>query len=342
MYDVIVVGGGPAGSTATGILSGGGLDICQIARDVGEKDCAGILTSQYVKRYGVDETYIERELDGIVLANDNHQVRLDFKGDYSINRREFDLHLFDLIDSGIQKSGEVTDIKVCKDHVRIRTDNGDYYSKVVIAADGADSCIVKKLNLGQNRVAECAQGVAKYKNGAKDRCYFNIFLNYAMDGYGWIAPKGDHYLVGIGSASQKVNINEFASRIGMDVSDVSYSKIPFYGPTKKTYTDRVLVVGDAAGFVTPFEGEGLYYACRSAEIASETILDLWDGGGFSGIALDSYVKKWKSEFGQIFSIFRFLTPFINNRHFVNAFLRILKTGTVNKFIINMINKNGKN
>jgi len=333
LYDIIVVGGGPAGSTAARILADNGLDICQITKDVGGKDCAGILTPQHVKRYGIDESYVERELDGIMISNGNHDIRLDSKGDYSVDRRKFDLHLFSLVDHKSQKMEEVKDIRIDKDHVCIKTNKNNYHSRAVIAADGADSVVVKRLNLSQNGMAECAQGMAKCKSSD----YFHIFLNYVKNGYGWISPKRDHCLVGIGSATQQVNLPEFASKIGVGISNISYSRVPFYGPIKKTYSDRLSVIGDAAGFATPFEGEGLYYACRSAELAVETILDCEE---FSDNSLSTYEKRWKSEFGSTFSIFRFLTPFINNRVFMDFVLRISKGGLGNKLIASIVNKDG--
>lgn len=316
MYDVIVVGAGPAGSTAARILSDEGSDILQISKEVGKKDCAGILTSKYVKRYGIDDSYVERELNGIIISNPHHKLRLEFKGDYSIDRQKFDQHLFGLVGSE-QREEAVRNIAVEKDSVLVKTDRGSYRAGAVIAADGADSTIVKKLSLSQRKLAECAQGTAKY-NGED---YFHIFLNYVKDGYGWIAPKDGHCIVGIGSATQQPNLAEFSSRIGVKVSNISYSKIPFYGTLKRTYADRILIVGDAAGLATPYEGEGIYYGCRSAEIAAETILN---SGEFSENSLRSYEERWKSEFGSIFSTFRFLTPFINNSFFIDLVLRISK------------------
>jgi len=319
MYDVIVVGAGPAGSTAVRILSDEGLKILQLYRDLGKKDCAGILTSKYVKRYGIDDSYVERELGGVIIENPHHKLRLEFTGDYSIDRQKFDQHLFGLVDSE-QREEAVEDIGIDNDYVSIKTNKGTYRTGAVIAADGADSTIVKKLNLGQRKLAECAQGIAKC-NGED---HFRIFLNYVKDGYGWIAPKGDHCLVGIGSATQQPALAEFAAGIGVKVSKISYSKIPFYGSIKKTYSDRILIVGDAAGLVTPYEGEGIYYACRSAELAAETIL--------KSEGPSSYQRRWKREFGLTFSAMRFLTPLMNNHLFMDSVLGISNNALVKKII----------
>jgi len=324
MYDVIVVGAGPAGSTAARILSDKGLKILQLYRDVGKKDCAGILTSKYVKRYDIDDSYVERELDGIIIQNPHHELRLEFRGDYSIDRGKFDQRLFGLVDSE-QRKEEVKDIAVEKDSVLVKTDKGSYRAGTVIAADGADSVIAKKLNLCNKRLADCAQGTIECKEN-----YFRIFLNYVKDGYGWIVPKGDHCLVGIGSASQQPALAEFAAGMGMKVSKISYSKIPFHGPIKKTYSDRVLIAGDAAGLTTPYEGEGIYYSCRSAELAAETIL--------KSKGVSSYQGRWKREFGLKFSAMRFLTPLINNHLFMDSILGISNNAMIKRLITGRLNR----
>lgn len=340
MYDVIIVGAGPAGSTATRILSEEGLNVCQIAKDVGKKVCTGILTPQYTKRYRIDETYIERKLKGIIIENKNHKLKLSFKGDYSIDRKKFDLHLYNQIDPIIQKIEEVRDIKIKKDLVYLKTNKSNYQSRVIITADGTNSLIVKLSGIGYKKTGICAQGVAKNIPDKEESDYFHMYLNYVKNGYGWITPKKDNHLIGIGSATQEINLKEFASSFKIKVSNISYGRIPFYGPIKRTYTDRLLVSGDAAGLVIPFEGGGIYYARRSAELAAETILDCEED--FSRKGLSVYEKKWKSEFGSIFSIFRFLTLFMNSKFFVDLALGISERKSINNFIINRMNKNGDN
>ena len=68
-------------------------------------------------------------------------------------------------------------------------------------------------------------------------------------------------------------------------------------PLKKTYGDRVLLCGDAAGFINPITGEGIYYAMMSGTMAAEVVVDALKTDGVNARFLSRYQKKWLKEFG---------------------------------------------
>jgi flavin-dependent dehydrogenase len=69
-------------------------------------------------------------------------------------------------------------------------------------------------------------------------------------------------------------------------------------PIEKTYGNRVILVGDAAGFINPISGEGIYYAMSSGEIAAKTISDSLENGNTSEEFLSTYQKNWNRDFGK--------------------------------------------
>ena len=73
--------------------------------------------------------------------------------------------------------------------------------------------------------------------------------------------------------------------------------LPISGPLARTYSDRVLLAGDAGGFVNALTAEGIYYAMVSGELAARAALDAIRERNFSSAQLASYQRAWKSEIG---------------------------------------------
>jgi len=136
-----------------------------------------------------------------------------------------------------------------------------------------------------------------------------------MGGYGWVFPKKNHVNIGIGeftssvdSSKPKKNIRErYEDYIAVlkqrkiipesfIIEDVKGGILPVF-PLKKTYGDRVLLCGDAAGFINPITGEGIYYAMMSGTMAAEVIVDALKTDRINARFLSRYQKKWLKEFG---------------------------------------------
>ena len=77
-------------------------------------------------------------------------------------------------------------------------------------------------------------------------------------------------------------------------------KILPLAPIRKTYTDRVLVVGDAAGLVKPTTGGGIYYSLMSAKLAAEVLIDAIPRDQLSERVLRKYETRWHKQFGPEF------------------------------------------
>ena len=128
-------------------------------------------------------------------------------------------------------------------------------------------------------------------------------------GYGWIFPKRDRISIGIGEfAAQVHNLKGSFSRFVRDVSvqknidiegritRINSYILPAGGFDRKIHGDHVLLTGDAAGFVDPFLGEGIYYALKSGEIAADVAAGAVESGDFSERFLQEYVMRCEKEF----------------------------------------------
>ncbi len=318
-YDVAVVGAGPAGSFAAEKLSSLGYKTLIIDPCYKKKVCAGILTSQYAKRYGIDEDCVERELKGVRISFKGIGAEITYKRaiEYSVNRESYDsFNLEKAIGEGCElKKDLALSIDEKDSFVSIRTKKEHILSDYVVIASGVSE-FSSSLG-GAKKYAFCVQQRFYQKPGD----YFEMELQKC--GYSWVAPKKDNVLKGTSSTTGYPDIPGEKGLIPLE-------------PAKKTFSRRTLLAGDAAGFVSPFEGEGIYYARRSGEIAAEVLSGAISGENSVGI----YEKKWKKEFD--FSVLKKLSLLLSNETMLEAFVREIRDNEkFNKLVEDILTKEKK-
>ena len=118
--------------------------------------------------------------------------------------------------------------------------------------------------------------------------WFEVFYTIPF-GYGWLSPLRGGVKVGIGGVSAALKkdprkyLDEFVesstvkAKLGnYDVTRTELHRIPMSGPLEQLTSNRIILVGDAGGFVFPGTGEGIYYALKSGRLAGEVILQAFD------------------------------------------------------------------
>jgi len=191
-------------------------------------------------------------------------------------------------------------------HLKVKTSMGELNTKIIVGADGVNSRVAKELKLKAQTKHMTAVEAEVYLE-ARDRLEaFRNTVHFDFGvvprGYGWVFPKKDHVSVGLLTVSEKASqINRYfdsylkikTNGTGAEIRSYRGHLIP-YGPGKSHQyaTDAGLVVGDAAGITDPITGEGIYYAVRGAEIASEVISDHLLGKS----ALRKYKNRIEEEF----------------------------------------------
>jgi len=224
----------------------------------------------------------------------------------------------------------VTDIKILKDKAIIILEDGEKIeSEIVIGADGARSVIVEKSNLVKNTDDICVSLVQEQtmleeqlKKYFSEKRTIHIFIKIqGIAGYGWIFPKKKHVSVGIGEfesaidkSKPKTNLKEIYEKYidtlkennilprDFKIENPKGSTLPVF-PLEKTFADRVLLCGDAAGFINSITGEGIYYAMSSGEIAANVTDEALKANDTSERFLSKYQKLWKDEFGKDLKLF---------------------------------------
>jgi geranylgeranyl reductase family protein len=148
----------------------------------------------------------------------------------------------------------------------------------------------------------------------KERALWIHFNPKGIKGYGWVFPKKSSLNIGIAEfvfqpdhdpdlhevTRDYIHLLEKENLVppGLDKVKIEGAWLPIGGPLAKTYTDRCVLVGDAAGFPSALTGEGMWYAIESGRCAGETLAEQLQKGDLSKAGLASYEAKWNASFGK--------------------------------------------
>jgi geranylgeranyl reductase family protein len=315
-YDVIVVGAGPAGSTAARICALHNLKTLVLEKEKipREKPCAGGVTVAAAKAldFPIPENLIERKCKklSVVYERIQNRTQLDKPFVYMVDRKKFDGFLADrAAEAGaiIQEREQCLFVEADDTHVTVRTDKKNYTAGVVIGADGVYSRVLKSLYGGFNRdeIHLCVTSEIPMPDKEIDRRFgdlVTIYYGFESIGYAWLFPKGGYVSAGIGiQEKQSKNIvNRLKDFLKLKNLDTDVRIRGYYLPvskfTRPVYGKRAMLVGDAAGFTDGFSGEGIRYAILSGRTAAETAIQAHSSGDFSEKTIRQYQDTCESIF----------------------------------------------
>lgn len=295
LYDVIVVGLGPAGATAAYELASKGLKVLAFDKEKFPryKPCGGCLSEKVVKILPFDfKAVVEDTIYGTKFTyKSKREVSIISQEPvgYNVNRDRFDDFLKKKAEEAGADSKEerVIDIEEYTDYVSIKTSKGLYKARILIGADGANSLVAKKaLGLSSKKHVVAMEAEIPCTEERIKSIRKSILLDFGCipHGYGWIFPKAKNLSVGIAGVSDKLKgsikdyFKDFVKKKkileGLNIDNIYGWIIPyFYDSGQKIANRRVLAVGDAAHLVDPFLGEGIYYAIRSGQLAAKVITE---------------------------------------------------------------------
>jgi digeranylgeranylglycerophospholipid reductase len=187
--------------------------------------------------------------------------------------------------------------------IELKTNKYSYSSDFLIDASGVSQFANKKLNLN-NSGSETVIGIQYLMEEIENDGWLEFYLwpELAPKGYLWIIPKKDGKAnIGLTTTNKnqaKKLLDKFIERkkLGNKIVKSFGGLIPHSGPLKKTFDEKVMLVGDAAGFTSPmFEG-GTQLAMKSAEFASLIGFEAMHSNNYSKEFFSNYEKLWKQEF----------------------------------------------
>ncbi|MBI9091660.1 MAG: geranylgeranyl reductase family protein [Desulfobacterium sp.] len=298
-YDVIVVGGGPAGALTAYYLAASGMKVLILEKErlPRYKACGGGITPRALEALPFDiSPVVTQAVSKALMLYNNHPVFSHSQKTplfTMVMRDDFDHFLVEQavgLGARLQEATRFESVCGPAGKLRVTTTQGVFKAKLLVGADGVNSRVAKALGLGVSTRYMTALEGEVYPGTNLDLERFSKALHYDFGvipkGYGWVFPKGDHLSVGVGTFAKKATgINRAFERYlclkglshARKISPLKGHLIPAL-PRKSSQVscDRGLVVGDAAGYGDPLTGEGLYYAFSGAKMAADTLVEAMD------------------------------------------------------------------
>ena len=297
-FDCIVVGAGPAGSTAARELAARGARVLLLDRAAFPRDkpCGGgVLISATRDLPFSLEAVAERTVTAFqVRFRRGRSFRHDYDRPlaYMTQRRRLDAFLVKqaVAAGALFRDGAAVE-GLTEEHgaLRVRLRGGDALAAPwAVGADGANGVVRRALGLAPLRRAVALEANVPGVPGAWADAV-GLDLGTMPGGYGWVFPKGDHCNVGLGGwpsagPTLRRELDAYAAVEGFDAArlrDHRGHHLPLRDAGSALFRGRVALVGDAAGLIDPLSGEGIGNAIRSGRLAAEAV-----GRGLDGTAID--------------------------------------------------------
>jgi digeranylgeranylglycerophospholipid reductase len=325
--EVLVVGGGPAGSTVAYELARTGHQVLVIEEHprIGYPvQCAGLVSQRVLDLAGSTQ-FVLRPIHGATVLSPSLQS-LSFRAHdpraFVINRAGLDIYLAKRaaqagarIEPGWkferrESSGaEGVDVRLTGTDGTTRA----LRTSLVIGADGVASAVARSFRL--RRPVEILPAFeAEFTSSAGDPDQVEVYLgNEVSPGlFGWWIPDGaGGARVGVASRADGTPARKYYDRLVQQVNRLHGATLPApsgflvsgipIGTVPRTHDDRVLLVGDAAAQVKPLSGGGIFTGMRCAQIAAEVAHSALRQRNVSRSGLAPYDLRWRAEFGEEFS-----------------------------------------
>lgn len=291
-YDVVVVGGGPAGGTTAYELSRQGIRVLLLEKEKlpRYKVCAGGLTlkSARLLDFDLSPAFEQDIVRGKCTFRCGRPVTIEF-GEvvgWTVTRERLDYLILERAAGAgarVLDQQRVQQVELSGDGALVRAKGQQYGCSVVVGADGANGVVARSAGLlKQRRVAVAMETELSVPDSELEKRAGCVHFDFGgvPRGYGWVFPKSEFLSVGVGNfAGRARNLKNallgFLDALGVGNRQqeviIRGQPVPLGGEERILHRGTLLLVGDAASLAEPMTGEGIYYAVKSGQIAARTI-----------------------------------------------------------------------
>ncbi|MFX1300914.1 MAG: NAD(P)/FAD-dependent oxidoreductase [Promethearchaeota archaeon] len=331
MYDVIISGAGPAGSITAYMCAKAGLDVLLLDKATFPREvpCGGAISvrsTNVLRIAGIElpANQIEQVLTGLEFMGPDQKpfvYRSSTPLGYTVRRNQFDHYLVKQardVGTHFVDACALQQLESSNDRIIVSTEKGVFESHLMIGADGVTSTVGRlsglrrplnpdRLGIALEVDVPISPSLWKTVLDPSIVCFW--FLNIPF-GYFWVFPRKDSLSLGVGGLAKHLDnvpkqirglARMFTARHGLPPFSIPKIRgrmlLALEQPVLET-TNRILLVGDAAGLVDIFTGQGICYALESGFLAAKTAIKAVNNKHFTKQILSEYTWKARRCFGE--------------------------------------------
>jgi digeranylgeranylglycerophospholipid reductase len=357
LLDSLIIGGGPIGSRTAYKLAAMGYKTAVLEKrdGIGQKPCCtGIVSQECIAKFAIPSNVIHRLANGAKIFSPSGEfLRVSSSKPQAgiLNRPDFDRSMAEKAQSqGVEYylNCRAEHLSILPDRVKVETLTGGQScyleAKSIVLAVGFSSPLIKELGFG--RVSYFVGGAqTEVRNNVVDEVEVYFDQEVAPGFFAWLVPKSPGCcLAGLLTRhSPGERLRNWISHLGAQGRvnsekgfQIRYGGIPLR-PLPRSYGDRILVVGDAAGQVKPTTGGGIYFGLLCADIAADTLAEAFRSGDLSSRKLSRYQKEWRRKIGHELDIEYFARrayEHLNNKQIDSLIFKLKSNGVADALLQN--------
>jgi len=324
-YDLVVVGGGPAGSSAALAAAKNGIKVALLEKETIIAETvrtSGVTWIQNIKEFGIPDDCFN-PIKNFSFCSPNNEITIS---DSIPRAAVLDVRkTYRWLAQEAKKAGADIFLKINVNEV-IKNEKGDivgvsgtgpngkiiFHSKVIIDASGFPSTVCKAMGFATQwkRFGAGAEYEVKVENVDSETWWLMVGKQYSPAGYAWIFPVGNNIVrIGVGVGKPESNIDPTQrleelmknktgpiKKLGkITPIEFHYGLIPNDGLSRKTVFNNLILVGDSAGQANPLVLEGIRYAIKFGRVAGKVSADAIKSGKTDESALYPYEKNWRKD-----------------------------------------------
>ena len=324
-YDLVIVGGGPAGTSAAFTAAKNGIKVALLEKEGSIAETvrtSGVTWIQSIKEFGIPDDCFN-PIRNFSFCSPNNEVTIN---DSIARAAVLDVRkTYRWLAEQAQKAGADIFVKINVNGV-IKNEQGDitgvegigpdgkvtFHAKVIIDASGFPSTVGKAMGFVEQwvRFGVGAEYEVKAENVDSETWWLMVGEQYSPAGYAWIFPLGNDIVrIGVGVGKPESNVDPKQrleelmktkpgpiKKLGkITPIEFHYGLIPNDGLSRKTVFNNLILVGDSAGQANPLVLEGIRYAIKFGRVAGKVCSDAIKSGKTDEAALYPYEENWREE-----------------------------------------------